>query len=231
MRRATSRSCSRSLCSAALSLALTLAGAARADLGWDVLYEQDGVTVSEWPVRGRDLPDFRGEVELEADVFDVLAVIIDVPAQTQWMWQCRESRVLAVESDSAKHVYQVLDLYWPAADRDVVLRSEVQVLGSRELAVRFVSRDDPAAPPVPDLVRMPHLAGEFLLGARDATHTSVTYTVSADPGGSLPALVVRRTVRDSPFQTLVGLRRRVTETRGAYRDVAEHWRSRASLAR
>jgi hypothetical protein len=187
--------------------------------------------VSERPVAGRALPDFRGEVELEADPYDVFAVILDVPAQTRWMWQCRESRVLAVESDSAKLVYQVLDLYWPAADRDVVLHTEARALAPGKLVASFVSRDDPATPPRADLVRMPHLVGEFALEARDATHTRVTYTVSADPGGSLPTVVVRRTVRESPFQTLVGLRRRVAETHDAYRAVAEDWRSRAAAPR
>lgn len=227
MPRATSLSCSRSLRSAALSLALLLAGASRADEGWLELYRDDGVTVSERAVEGRALPDFRGQVELAADAYEVLAVVIDVPAQTEWMFQCRESRVLAAESDSAKLVYQVLDLYWPATDRDVVLHTEARVLAPGRLEARFVSRDDPAVPPVADLVRMPSLSGEFEIEALDPTHTRVIYTVSADPGGSLPTAIVRRTVRESPFETLRGLRRRVAETHGAYRAVAEDWRSRA----
>jgi hypothetical protein len=230
--RATSRCCSKSLRSAALALAVALvAGAARGDEGWRALFEDDGVSVSERDVAGRELPDFRGEVEIPADAFEVLAVILDVPAQTQWMWQCRVSRVLASEGDGVSLVYQVLDARWPATDRDVVFRSEARILEPGRISVHFRSREDPSTPPVAELVRMAQLEGELELVSLDPTHTRVTYSVSADPGGSLPAVLVRSTVRESPFDTLVGLRRRVAETHGRYADVAAIWRTRAAGAR
>lgn len=232
MPRATSRSRSRSrLSAAAACAALVLAGAARAD-EWQELFRTDGVAVAERPAPERALPDFRGEVELPADAYEVLAVILDVPQQTEWMWQCRVSRVLRHEAGDGVIVYQVLDAHWPATDRDVVFESVPRVVEpGHRLEVRFASRDDPAAPPVADLVRMPHLAGEFALEALDPSHTRVIYTVSADPGGALPATLLERTVRESPFDTLVGLRRRVAETRGRYSAVADSWRSRPASPR
>ena len=232
MPRATSRSCSRSRLSAlAACTALALAGPARAD-DWQTLFRSDGVTVAERPEPERALPDFRGEIELEADAYEVLAVILDVPQQTEWMWQCRVSRVLRREADDGVLVYQVLDAHWPATDRDVVFESVPHVVEpGRRLEVRFESRDDPAAPPMAELVRMPRLAGDFALEALGPGHTRVTYTVSADPGGALPAAFLRQTVRESPFDTLVGLRRRVAETRGRYAGVADSWRSRGASTR
>jgi len=231
VRRATWRSCSRRLSALAAAFALAAANAARADEPWRELYRDSGVAVSERSAPGRALPDFRGEVELDADAYDVLAVILDVPAQTEWMWQCRTSRVLHRENDAVTTVYQVLDAQFPASDRDVVLRSVARVLEPGRLEVRFESREDPAAPPVAGLVRMPRLEGAFALAALAPGRTRVTYEVSADPGGSLPAAFLRQTVRESPYDTLVGLRRRVAETRGRYAAVAEAWRSRPPAAR
>jgi len=229
-----SRSCSRSRRSAAawaLCLALAGAPAARGDEPWQELYRDAGVTVSERAPHDGALPDFRGEVEIPAELYEVMAVILDIPNQTAWMWQCRVSRVLRSEGD-ASLVYQVIDAMWPATDRDVVLRSEPSVREpGHRLAVQFENREDPAAPPVAELVRMPRLAGDFALEAIDASHTRVTYTVSADPGGALPAAFLARTVRESPYDTLVGLRRRVAETRGLYAKVAGDWRSRAATPR
>jgi hypothetical protein len=230
--RATSRSCSRSPRSAALALVVALlAGAARADEGWRYLSSKDDIAVSERDVARSALPDFRGEVEIAADAYEILAVILDVPAQTKWMWKCRESRVLATESDEVKLVYQVLNSPWPAEDRDVVLRGEAHIDGPGRARVRFVSHEDTDMPPVADLVRMVRLDGEFELVALDPTHTRVTYTMAADPGGTLPLLFRRATVRESLVDTLVGLRRRVAETRGQYADVAAIWRTRATAAR
>jgi START domain-containing protein len=189
------------------------------------------VTVAERAAPDQALPDFQGQIELAADPYDVLAVILDVPQQTEWMWQCRVSRVLRKAGDGVV-AYQVLDAHWPATDRDVVFESQPRVVEpGRRLEVRFESRQDPAVPPVPGLVRMPRLAGEFAIEALDREHARVTYTVSADPGGALPAVILKQTVRESPFDTLVGLRRRVAETHGRYAAVADSWRSRAASPR
>jgi hypothetical protein len=234
--RATSRSCSRSPRSAALAWLLSLvaacsAAAARADESWRALYRDDGIDLSERDVEGRALPDLRGEVEIPADAYEILAVILDVPAQPKWMWNCRESRVLASESDSAQLVYQVLRAPWPAKDRDVVLHGEARVIEAGRLRVNFASQEDASMPPVAGRVRMAQLEGEFELVALDLTQTRVSYTMIADPGGILPLVFRRAALRESVFDTLVGLRRRVSETHGQYAHVAAHWRARGAAAR
>jgi hypothetical protein len=179
--------------------------------------QQDGVTVMERSAPGRALPLLRGEVEIDADPYEIAAVITDVPAQTDWMWQCSESRVLHGGPDGDELVYQRIHARWPATDRDVVFASGTRVLEpERRVAVRFHSLADPAAPPVDGLVRMARLDGEFEVSALAPGRSRVRYTLDADPGGMLPASFVRAVVKESPFDTLVGLRRRVGETRGRY---------------
>jgi hypothetical protein len=217
--RATSRFGSRSRLSAALALAvgLALAAPARADDGWSPVLEQDGVTVVERAAPDRALPVLRGEVEIDADPYEIAAVIVDVPAQTEWMWQCRESRVLRRGPEGDELVYQLIHARWPATDRDVVFASGTHVLEpERRVAVRFHSIADSAAPPVAGLVRMARLDGEFEVTALAPGRSRVRYTLDADPGGVLPASFLRAVVKESPFDTLVGLRRRVGETRGRY---------------
>ena len=204
------------------------ATAARSDEPWQPVLDADGVAVSERTVPDRALPQFRGVVEIAADPYEIAAVIDDAPAQTQWMWQCLESRVLRVEPGGRALVYQVIDARWPQTDRDVVFASETHVLEpERRVRVHFRSTADPAAPPVDGLVRMPLLEGEFEIEALAPGRSRVQYTVDADPGGLLPAAFLRAVVRESPFDTLVGLRRRVGETRGRYADSVAHLRAGA----
>jgi hypothetical protein len=207
---------------------LAAAPAARADEGWRPVLDQDGVAVVERDVPGRALPQFRGEVEIAADPYEILAVVVDAPAQTEWMWQCRESRVLRGGPEGGALVYQRIDARWPVTDRDVVFSSETRVLEpERRVAVSFRSTADPAAPPVEGLVRMPLLDGEFEISAIAPGRSRVRYTVDADPGGVLPDAFQRAVVRESPFDTLVGLRRRVGETRGRYAEFLARLRAKA----
>lgn len=201
--------------------------AARADEGWRPVLEQNGVAVVERDAPGRVLPQFRGEVEIDADPYEILAVVVDAPAQTEWMWQCMESRVLRGGPEGGALVYQRINARWPATDRDVVFASEIRVLEpERRVEVLFRSTADPAAPPVDGLVRMPLLDGEFEISAIGPGRSQVRYTVDADPGGTLPASFVRAVVRESPFDTLVGLRRQVGETRGRYTEFLAALRAR-----
>ena len=224
MSRSASRSRPSGAC-AALALAVCLlAGAARAG-DWQPVLDTDGVAVRERAVAGRALPDFQGETAIDADPYQILAVILDAPAQTAWMWQCIESRVLARDGDAVV-VHHRIKAKWPATDRDVVFREVARVdEPGRRLSVRLTTEANSGAPPVSQLVRMPLLDALFELSALDATRTRVTYTVSADPGGMLPASFLKETVRQSPFDTLVGLRKRVAETLGRYDDVAARWRA------
>ncbi len=205
------RWCSRSARSVLLVLAAcALAGAARAQDEWRLLRDSDGVRVFERGDAARALPELRGEVEIDAPLVRVLAVIEDVSGQTRWMHTCIESRLLRRASETTLLVYNRTGAPWPVSDRDAVLRTTIGPRGSTSALVRFGTVEDAAAPPIAGVVRMPKLAGRFALDALSPARTRVVYTLDIDPGGSLPAWLVRRTARDLPFETLRGLRREAT---------------------
>lgn len=200
--------------SAALALLVALAANARADDGWRVLKRADGVVVSERGAGTRALPELRGEIEIDAPLAAVLAVIRDVPGQTRWMHDCVESRVVARESETVSLVYNRTSAPWPVADRDAVLHTTVDARAPDAASVRFRSIDAPAVPPVDGVVRMPKLDGEFALAALAPARTRVVYVLDIDPGGALPTWLARRTARDLPFETLRGLRRETVGEQG-----------------
>jgi hypothetical protein len=56
---------------------------------------------------------------------------------------------------------------------------------------------------------MPRLFGSYVLTPTGGGVTQVVYTVDSDPGGSLPAWLVRQAGKDLPYFTLKSLRERV----------------------
>jgi len=190
MWRWSSRSAARS--ALALLAACALAGAARAQQDdWRLLRDEDGVRVSERGLASRALPELRGEVEIAAPLARVLAVIEDVPRQTEWMHTCIEAGVVRRESDTTSLVYNRTASPWPVSDRDVALRTVIAPRGPDAALVRFHAVTDPAAPPVDGVVRMPRLDGAFTLTALAPARTRVVYDLDVDPGGALPAWLVK----------------------------------------
>lgn len=218
----------RALAFLALVAALSASSPSRAaDDGWQPLVTQDGVSVLERDSPGRTLPELEAETEIAAGIFEVLAVIVDVPNQTHWMHECIEARFVRKEPADVAVIYSRTAQPWPVSDRDVVLRSAAILLEpGAHAAVRFANVEDAGAPPVDGVVRMPRLVGEYDLVSLAPMRTQVIYRIDADPGGSLPGWALARFTRNTPLQTLLGLRNRVLAMRGQYAEFVAQWSAR-----
>jgi hypothetical protein len=206
---------------------LLFAGLARAESRWQPLVTQDGVSVEERSSPDRVLPELRATAEIDAGIFEVLAVIADVPRQIEWMHDCAESRRVRRVGSDASLIYNRTRARWPVSDRDVVVHSQTTLLEAmRHVAVRFANTTDPGTPPVDGVVRMPRLVGGYELVSLSPTTTRVMYTIDLEPGGSLPAWAAVRTARVTPLKTLLGLRRQVEATRGKYTEFVASWTAR-----
>ena len=193
------------------ALALATQAQTQSDGDWRLLRDEDGVRVFERASAKRTVPEVRAEVEIDAPLPVVLAVIADVPGQTKWLDDCIESREVRRESESSTLVYNRTNAPWPVSDRDVVLRTSLEVHGPESALVRFHAVTDPAVPTLAGVVRMSRLDGEFAVDGLAPGRTRVVYRLDIDPGGALPAWIVRHSVT---FETLRGLRRVATGAAG-----------------
>jgi hypothetical protein len=190
------------------------AGGAAAELpdpaaGWTVVREESNVTV--WQLdTGSKFPTFHAVTTIDAAVCEVLAVIRDVDRHTEWMKDCTEAAWVEEKGPDEADVYnRTRGRRWIGVqDRDVVLNVVVDYKAAQgEVHVRFQNTERPDQPPRPKVTRMPTLKGFYRLQAASAPgKTRVQYQVDANIGGRVPAMIVRRTVRAIPFDTLVRLR-------------------------
>jgi len=195
---------------------------------WSHEITESGVTVITKTEEGRELPIFRGEGIVVANLFEILAILDDNDRATEWMSKCVGARVLQHISEFERIEYNRTGAPWPVSDRDVVLRARITSNPSkRAITVRFHNTTHESKPPQSGVVRMPRLQGYYRLKMIDADHTRVTYEVDADPGGMLPDWLAKRTSRRLALDTILNLRRQVVRTRGHY----ESYRSRMDPAR
>lgn len=193
--------------------------------GWTRVTDEDGILVTSRPSERSPLPIFRGVGRVDASLLEVLAVITDADRHREWVYSCSDSALVEQTSDTTGIVYNRTDTPWPAADRDVVLDSRIELLdGEREVIVRFFAIDHPARPPQEGVIRMTYLQGHYHLWAEGDARTRVEYQVDSDPGGRLPTGLATRGTRDMPLHTLVGLRAQLERTRGLYGERIEGFR-------
>jgi hypothetical protein len=195
-----------------------LAGAER----WREIAREQGIVVYQLRDDARDLRARCARGVIEAAFDDVLAVLTDVERQVEWLPRCRVARVLRREGDRVLYVYNRTDAPWPAADRDAVLRSELDLVEPGRLAfIRFTSEGvGGLVDEVPGVVRAPRLRGYYRLSALGAARTHVEYRIEADLGGRLPGAILDWATRQVPLASLLGLREQVARMRGESARVA-----------
>jgi len=197
-------------------LALTLLAPARALAdNWELQYTQDGLRV--YRDDSGPLPSFKAEGEIDANLFDLMAVLADIPHRTEWMRDLKQSRIVDGDIESKVVMYEQYSLPWPCEDRDSVVESTIHAdLEKLEVAVDYHEVVTNKAPVRVGIVRMPAVRGSMHFKYLDKDRSSAQVIIRLDVGGSLPTWAVKKFVKQAPVMTLQGLVKQVRATQGRY---------------
>ena len=187
------------------SISAMLATEAAADRS--VVLVKDGITVEQDAAEGRTLPILIGTTTMKTDPERIAAWVTAVHTYVDWQHNCEEARVLE-QPDGTRLTYNRIGSPWPVSDRDVVLRSTRKNLEDGVIRLDFRSTEVARVEVPRGVVRMRRLVGSYVLTPTNDGETRVVYTVDSDPGGSLPAWLVKQAGKDLPYHTLENLRTR-----------------------
>lgn len=206
-------------------IALLLASAPCRAEGWKRTGVEDGVTLETREIPGSPMPEFRGTAVMNADLYEIAAILDDLNRFCEWNARCVKTREYLRTSDTDRVFYTRTGAPWPLSDRDVVLHGTVTGLAEgEEVVVRFAGIEDPRWPAVDGCVRMPLVKGLWRMTRLPDGNTRVEYQVQADPGGIVPGWAARLSAKQVPRDTLTGLRRHLLKVRGRYQTYLDKWR-------
>lgn len=212
-----------------LSLAVAAPQAASA-ADWEFLYETDGIKVHR--DRTSSAPHYSAEGLINGNIFDVLAVVADLENRAQWMKDLASTAVVEGDFASTAVLYERYDFPWPAADRDTVTKSIATVdYVKAEVSVHYFNTTHPNHPEASGLVRMPKVDGNIVFRYHSDEQTYTKQEITLDVGGDLPDWLVWWVSRNMPVDTLVGLEKRVKETKGQYQSFVTQHKELAKKAR
>ncbi|WP_040802674.1 START domain-containing protein [Zhongshania aliphaticivorans] len=181
---------------------------------WELAKDAEGVKVFTGAVAGSEYKAFRGEIVVDAELNQLMAVLDDTANFSNWMYNCKSPKLLYKASLLDRYQYLQNDFPWPAKDREMILRNEIsQDPASRVTTVKLSSvalekLPAPARQAMPKTgaaVRMEAVQGFFELSPVSDTQTKVIFQLHLDPGGGLPAGLVNALIVDNPFETLKAL--------------------------
>lgn len=196
---------------AGLGLLLALAGPVPAIAGDDRLVI-DRQQVKVWTVAepGAPLRGFRAVTTVRSSLSGLVSLLMDTAAAPAWVY--RTERMQLLHSDERAGTFTVLAEmdFWPLPDRDVVVEGKVSQ-DPATLVVTVESRgvDSATVPPRAEFVRMPSMRGRWEFRPLSKGLVEVRMSGHADPGGHIPDFLVNLMIKETPYRTLLGLRRSI----------------------
>jgi len=196
---------------------LLFAGALHGDDEWRQVRAEQGIEVSIHKVEGSSFAESRAVMRLNGVTLPAaVALISDVSHQHEWIAYMDESRVLAEISPVERINYTRSNASWPVADRDAVVRSKFS-FDREKGVVRVESQAEPDfIPEKKGVVRIRKVNSSWTLIRISDGELEVRYQVYSEPGGRLPAWMVRRIIYEQPFETLLNMREQLKLAK--YRD-------------
>jgi hypothetical protein len=172
----------------ALGLLLLLSAAAHADEPWKPINVKDTVTYEKRAVPGSSYYEYRASFTVTAQP----------PAVVEAMWQAVtgatpptvKKREVLKRSANEMLIYDQLHAR-VVSDRDVTLRLQRVPAPDGGGEIRFDTANELGPPPAAGFVRLPVVRGAWTAKAVPGGGTALTYVCYSEPGGSVPAFMVR----------------------------------------
>ncbi len=185
-----------------------LAGSLAAQ-SWEYAKEQDGIKIYTRKEAGKPLKEFRGIATIKAPVERVFSVIEDGNHNDWWDENLILVKVLAYEKNKRAKYYLVFDSPWPVSNRE--LYADVTVVMDQAKRVYTVTSValKTGAPSDGELVRIRDYRQSWIISPAGENSTQVVLEGYIDPAGSVPAWISNMIIVQSPFSSILGLRRKI----------------------
>ncbi len=184
-----------------------------AENNWTLIKNEDGIQVFTRKLPNSKLKTFKGVVSIPASLTSIVKVIDDTKNYPHIFYSTKKAKELKRVSQFEVFKYMLTSLPWPAKDRDSIIHSVLKQ-DKKTKAIQITMSSKPNfIPKKAGRVRIQNIHGRWLLIPEKSNkkssikkHIKVTYEMSIDPGGNLPAWIVNNMLVDFPFETLKNLR-------------------------
>jgi len=173
---------------------------------WKLKSDKDGIAIFTRTFPDSKFKAIKVEVELDATLSQLVAVILDVNTGAEWVYSTKSSMLLKQVSPSELYYYSEVNVPWPAANRDFIAQLKA-VQDSHSRVVTIYGPTFPDYLPVKkDIVRVRRSEGKWVISPVAKRKIKVEYTLRVDPGGDLPAWLVNMFATKGPYESFKKLK-------------------------
>jgi len=173
---------------------------------WQPEIKKNGIDAYSRIVEGSGILEIRAITVVDARMEVIAEVLRDIPANVDWRPKCVECRLLERHNRNSMTTYTRIDLPWPVADRDVVIKADTSInLNTGRAVVSLGSVDHYKAPPVNGNVRITEFFSQYYLEYINREQTGIIFTTRVNPAGRIPTFLVNLFNKRFAYEEMLGL--------------------------
>jgi ribosome-associated toxin RatA of RatAB toxin-antitoxin module len=177
---------------------------------WVFEYEKDGIKVYTSNVERSGFKAFKGEMLVDYNAEQLLGFISKVELFPQWCYQTTATQVINREDN--KTYYRYVSATPPMVkNREAYFCNTIETnpqTGETIITMQTYNSKD-AVPK--GYIRMPSSEGFWKITPISRTSSRVVFQMHADPGGQIPSWLANMFTTDSPYITMMNLRKMLSE--------------------
>ncbi len=178
---------------------------------WQLVKDENGIKVYTRILANSDYKEFRGVLDIETSLNDLLTFINNASRCPDWQHRCIKRLNL-----SDGYIYKLSDLPWPFSDRYTVMQSKThfdQQQNIFTLQLKNIEREQlpknilAQLPEEKNTVQMRYSDGYWQFTLNKASSIHITYQMLGDPARAFPAILADQGVINAAFITLSNLKK------------------------
>jgi hypothetical protein len=174
------------------------------DSSWELVKDADGIKVYSKELNQSKLNEIWVTTEATVSVSSLVSVVEDASNHKNWIYLCREGKVLRHLSPYEYIYYSESNAPWPFEDRDVVTHVKVVRNAEGTVFVQSTTFQD-SVPEKSNYIRIPYATSQWSFTPEKNGLTKIGLKMAVNLGGSIPKWLMRLTAAAGPYHTVKNL--------------------------
>lgn len=181
---------------------------------WELKKEKKGIKVWTADKEESRIKQFKAEMIIEADMENVVAILLDVDNMHTWYDRIDFAKELK-RNNAFSAVYLIkFGLPWPVKDRYAVVQSEITYDKESKTATIISKNEKGYLSEYEGLVRTSMLNSGWEVQSMEHGRVRVLHYGHMDPSGNIPAWLANSSIENGPIKTLSRMVEKLPEYKG-----------------
>ncbi len=178
---------------------------------WELKKDKDGIQIYTAKITNSNIRSVKVVSTVKAYLSEFVAFIMDIEKQKDWSASTKETHILKHIGKNEIFYRSEISIPWPISNRDIVVDLKVsQQPLTKIISIECIAIPD-SFPEQKNIVRIKHSYSFWVITPQPNGMINLEYTISLDPGGSIPNWLFNIFSTQAPYDSFKKMREKIND--------------------